>query len=801
MERACVDDPELWREVESLLSSAAGAQSFMETPAFSLRVDADETPELPRPAEESEPEVRSAGRRIGPYRIERLLGRGGMGAVYLAMRVDEFEKRVAIKVLKRDMSTGEVVRRFRHERQILAELEHPNIAQLLDGGTTEAGLPYIVMEYVEGEPIDSYCDRHRLGVRRRLELFRKVCSAVHLAHQHLIVHRDIKPGNIVVGADGEPKLLDFGIAKPLDTHGSSAPVLTASGIRPMTLKYASPEQVGGDAITTASDVYSLGVVLYELLTWSWPYPTSGDKWLDLANAIQQQPARRPSFAVDLTTPEIPAAGAAETRAPAARHRRRAADRRRLGRRLRGDLDSIVLTTLAKRPERRYPSVEQLSADVGRHLAGLPVTAHKLTSAYWAGKFVRRHKLETAMAAIVLAAILGFSVVAIHLRNEAVQERERAEEVSDFLVELFKAPGPDAAKGQEVTAREILDRGKQKIQEVRGRQPRLHARLASTMGLVYYNLGHYEDARQLLADARLDLRRHLGGKADLQLATLGNDLAATLMAQEELAQAETLFRESLAIKQRLYGEDAAEVLDTLNNLATLAARRGDVDAAEDLYRQSLKIRLTQDPPVPRDIATSHSHLGLLLLDKGDYQDAEAHYREALAIRRQLFGSRHTKVAIVLNNLGMTLQARGKIAESEAVYREALEIRLTRLGERHHRVAATQTNLASLLVSIGRFEEAERWALEAFETLRETMPGHWRTAHAQSVLGSCLAGAGRFAEAEALLLESYPVLAAAKRECTRHTAAAVRRLIDLYDRWERTHETETYRARLKKCTTAA
>ena len=279
LEEVCDDDPELRQRLESMLESADKAQDFMETPAFSVREQADGDQALREPME---------GRRIGPYRIERLLGRGGMGAVYLAVRIDEFEKHVALKILKRGMNTQAVVRRFRHERQILAHLDHPNIAKLLDGGTTRDGLPYFAMEYVEGETIDRYCDHHQLTVGKRLELIRKVCSAVHLAHQNLVVHRDLKPGNILVGADGEPKLLDFGIAKPLDTEGSTANAMTASGGQSMTLAYASPEQVGGETITTASDVYSLGVVLYELLTGQRPYRTPGNKWLDLAQAIREQ---------------------------------------------------------------------------------------------------------------------------------------------------------------------------------------------------------------------------------------------------------------------------------------------------------------------------------------------------------------------------------------------------------------------------------------------------------------------------------------------------------------------------------
>ncbi len=790
MARACAGDPELRREVESLLASAGSAVSFLETPACPLHADSDETLPLPWKdgrGEESLPDEAGEGRRVGPYRIQRLLGHGGMGTVYLAVRVDEFEKLVAIKILKRGLGTKEVVRRFRHERQILAGLEHPNIAQIFDGGTTEEELPYFVMEYVEGEPIDRYCERYRLSIRERLELFRKVCSAVHQAHQHLIVHRDIKPGNILVGAEGEPKLLDFGIAKPLDASASSSSVLTASGIRPMTLKYASPEQIEGETITTASDVYSLGVVLYELLTGRWPYPAQGDKWLDLANAIRQRPPRRPSTAIDLTTPEPPTTAGAET-----------SNRRSLKRRLTGDLDSILLTALAKRPEHRYPSVEQLSADVGRHLAGSPIHARKHTFAYWAGKLLRRHKLEAALAALVLAAILAFSAVTIHLWNRALLERERAEEVADFLVELFQAPSPDEAKGEEITARQILDRGKQHIREYRGSQPRLYARLASTMAEVYYRLGHYRAAQALLEDALSDLRDHLGGEADPQLARVINDLAVMFWAQGRFSEAETHFQESLAMLIEVHGDDAAELLDTLNNLGTLARERGTLEETEGYYRRALAILEKVVPPMPQQVAMSRFLLGTLLLES-DSEAAEALLRQALATRIQLFGSENTSVAFALNNLGISLQAQGRSAESETTYREALEIRTRLLGERHPDVAATQVNLASLLVSVGEFEAAERLGREALESLKESKPGHWRIAHADRVLGSCLAATGRFEEAEPLLVESYPILEKARHSCTRYTLDALLRLIDLYDAWGREKETGAYRALWEACET--
>ena len=752
----------------------------METPAVSLHAMA-EAPGAGEP---------DAGQRIGPYRVERLLGRGGMGAVYLASRVD-FEKQVAIKVLNRGMNNDEVVRRFHHERQILARLEHPNIARLLDGGTGDDGLPYFVMEYVEGEPIDRYCARHGLGVRERLELFRKVCSAVHRAHQNLVVHRDLKPGNILVDAGGEPKLLDFGIAKPLDADGSTAAVMTAAGIQPMTLAYASPEQINNEAITTASDVYSLGVVLYELLTGQPPYRAPGHRPLDLADAIRSQQPLKPSTLFKHRVPVPDPAGELETsdlepQTP-----------RRRGRRLAGDLDHIVLTALRKPPEERYASVEQLSEDLGRHLEGLPIAARKITFAYLAGKFVRRHKLETALTALVLAAAVGFSVLAVQLRNRAAEETARAELVAGTLVELFRAPDPGTAQGAEITAREILDRGKERIGRYRAGDPRLYARLAATMGEVYYNLGLYPDARQLLEGALADLEGLFDRQAEVQRADLSNDLAAVLWAQGYTAEAEERLRQTLDLHVRLYGEDAVDNVEPLSNLATLAVERGDFETAEELYRRALRIRQTQSPPVAADIADSHSLLGYLLLEKQDHEGAEGHLRKALALRRGLAEPKPMEIAFELNNLGVVLEARGQAAESEASYREALEIRRRVLDPGHPDVAATETLLAALLVSAQRFEEAEELSRRALASFRESKPGHWRIAHAESVLGSCLAGTGRFEDAERLLQGSYPILVRAKRECSRYATDALRRQLDLYDRWGREDEKKRYRLQLEQC----
>jgi tetratricopeptide (TPR) repeat protein/tRNA A-37 threonylcarbamoyl transferase component Bud32 len=387
LQQRCADDPPLRAEVERLLAAHARAGDFISSPAVAAAgpwSDADQS---------------WVGRLVGPYRVVRQIGRGGMGAVYLAERADgQYEQRVALKVIKRGMDTEQVLVRFRAERQILASLDHPNIARLLDGGSTDQGVPFFAMEYIEGEPVDAWCTRRELSVEDRLRLFLQVCGAVAYAHQNLVVHRDIKPLNILVTADGVPKLLDFGIAKVLH-EGADEATSTVTGMRLLTPEYASPEQIEGRHATTVSDVYALGVVLYELLTGRSPYRTRSRTPLDVVEAVRTTDPERPS-----------AVGATE----------------KLRRRLRGDLDTILLTALRKEPARRYPSVEQLAGDVRRHLDGLPVRARPDTFRYRAGKFVRRNRVPVAAGALLALALLGGTAATAYQAQQARSAQAVAE---------------------------------------------------------------------------------------------------------------------------------------------------------------------------------------------------------------------------------------------------------------------------------------------------------------------------------------------------------------------------------------
>lgn len=804
---ACGEDVDLRREVESLLASEEVIGDFIETPIFQFQ------------ATEAEP--LAEGEVLGAYRILKEIGRGGMGSVYLAERADdEFRKTVALKVIRRGMDTDEIVRRFRSERQILANLDHPNIARLLDGGTTKDGRPYFVMEYVEGRPIDEHCDLEALSIPERLKLFRTVCGAVHFAHQNLVVHRDLKPGNILVMRDGTPKLLDFGIAKLLGTDVPEGP-FTRLGLRPMTPEYASPEQIRNCPITTASDVYSLGVLLYVLLAGRSPYGQAAKDPEELPRAICEVEPPRPSSVV---------AQPREVSAEMPAGRRRDGEARTLRRRLRGDLDNIIGVALRKEPTRRYASVEQFSADVQRHLDGLPVIARRETLGYVTAKFVRRHKLGMAAAAAILLLIVGSGITFLFLFRKAVREQERSQRVADFLQDLFAVPNPSRSLGETITARQILDRGTKKIATGLEEEPGLKADLLDTMGRVYRSLGLYEQAEKLLTEC-LTLRREALGNDHPQVAvslqnlallkrdkgddraaepllrqaldiqkrndatrTPGyakglNDLAALLEARGEYDAAEALYREVLNLKRSLLGERHEDVARGMHNLASLLHRRGRYDEAEPLYRKALTLRSELLGIAHPEVATTLSNLASLMEDRGDASGAENLYREILDLRRKVFGPRHPTVARSLSNLGFVVQVQGRDAEAEALYREAVSIADELLGPDHSHRGVYLKNLASALLRQHRAAEAEpliREALRIFQAGTST----WRVADAQSVLGACLAAQGRYTEAEPLLVNSYAALKNDPGDGAKYASDAKSRIVDLYTAWGNPSKAASY-----------
>ena len=778
----------------------------------------------------AELDASASGTPIGPYRILREIGHGGMGTVYLAERADhQYEKTVALKLLRGWSAANEhLVRRFLEERQILAALDHPDIARLLDGGVTPDGLPWFAMEYVDGVPLDRYCDERRLSIESRLELFCRVCAAVQYAHRNLVVHRDLKPANILVTAEGGVKLLDFGIAKLLGTDATDVSAsLTVTGERVMTLQYASPEQIRGDPITTASDVHALGVLLYEVLTGRYPYRLTTREPHDVARAILEEEPERPSVAVLRMGETSEGRAAAGEIAPA-----------KLARRLRGDLDTIVATALQKDPGRRYASAEQLGADVRRHLDGLPVTARPDSGFYRARKFVRRHRVGVAIATGVALVVVGFTVVtavqAVRIRGQAARiavERDRAEEVSRFLAGLFQTADPFAGAGAGFTAREMLDSGAARIDRELAGQPATRAQMMLEMGRAYFGLGARDRARRF-GEVSLAIQRRVSPAAPLEIAQTLDFLGLVRVEQGELDGAERAYREALTLRRQLLGPGHRDVARTLNGLAGVlraegrfgaadsvsreavaldgaplaesleglahaVRERGDFAAAESLYARVLVLRRQELPEAHPQIASSIINLAASLGDAGKPVDADSLFRNGLEAKRRLLGDEHPDIAADEAQYARLLHQRESDQPAEALYRHALTIARRRFPEVHPVTATIQLGLGELLLDRGAADRAEPLIREALAMRRTTMPpGHPAVSEAEQTMGAVIMARGRYVEAERYLLASRDGLRAAYGDADPRVRAALTRVVELYEASGQPARATTLRAELER-----
>jgi serine/threonine-protein kinase len=703
---ACRADAALAREVCSLLDHARRMGSFLEEPALGA--------DFGLPSQDSWTADDLSGQLVGRYRLERCIGWGGMGTVYLATRADaEFSQRVAIKLVKRGMDSDEILRRFRAERQTLAALHHPNIALLLDGGVTDSGQPYLVMEYVEGEPIDRYCDRHRLPVEARLALFLTICDAVRHAHQNLVIHRDLKPANILVSRDGIPKLVDFGIAKLIAP--GERPHATTPQERRLTPEYASPEQVTGRPVTTSSDIYSLGVILYELLCGHQPYRFPTRTPAEIERVVADGTASLPSEAVTRVEGNAPD-DARVVVTPDGVGQARSARPDALARRLRGDLDTIVLMALRKEPERRYASVDHLAGDIRRHLAGLPVSAHRDTFGYRFAKFARRHRVGTALGAVAVL-LLGAAVstviwqarVASRQRDAALAAREQSEATVQFLQEMLASVDP-GERGRGVTVREVLDAAAVRVDTELASQPLVQAMLRTTIGRTYLSLGLLDASETQLRSA-LEQRRALLGPRHRAVADCLCDLSDVLYARQSLDEAQAAIEQALDIYRDTTtlvdttGDRSADLPKALSRLGAVQWAKGELKEAEEAHRQALAIRREVRGADGIEVAESLNALGVVFLAQGRQDEAEPLLTEALEIRRNQLGPEHPLVAETLGNLAVALNRKGDLVGAEQLYLEELELGRRLLGDAHPEVAVTRKNLAMLYLQRGDLAAAE------------------------------------------------------------------------------------------------
>jgi serine/threonine-protein kinase len=777
---ACGDDAALREEVRSLLAldAVTGGDFFrgMPEPAHGL--------------DDIEQGARLGGERS--YRLIELLGEGGMGRVFLAERADgEFHQKVAIKLLSWSLGAdAAAARRFRAERQILARLTHPNIARLLDGGTTAQGQPFLVMEHIVGEPIDVYVERRAMPLADRLRLFLRVCDAVRLAHQNLVVHRDLKPANILVTADGEPRLLDFGIAKLLDPEAAGEGAETRRGENPLTPRYASPEQVRGEGITTGSDIYSLGVILYELVAGRGPYTVPLTSAAALVRAICETQPAPPS------TVRLEATGRAL---------------HRVGR----DLDEIVLKALRKEPADRYASVEALVEDIERLLDGKPVAARRGGRSYRLGRFARRHRWWLAAAALFLLTVAGFVASlerqlretarqrdsaarerdrAARERDSAARERDRATAATDFMLGLFSAADPAVAKGEEITARQLVDQGAARIDEELAGQPDLRATMLDSLGRVYRHLGDPERGVPLLEKA-LALRRQIDKVPSESLYLALHHLGLARLEASRLDEAEALLVEALALRGRFTPSAGVDFAAALNDLAMVHNQRGDLDESVRLMGQVVEEKRRRWGVGHEKVAIAQLNLASVYFRQGDMGRAEAACREAvellrkvypgdhpdlafalsnlaaatddneralpileeaLAMRRRLLGDRHPDVGVGINNLAVTLYWMGDYRRAEPLLREALAIWIASYGEQAAVTASVEHNLGQVLLDRGEPAAARPWFEKALAVReKRNRPRDPDLAQNRTTLGQTLCELGEAKRGEALVRSGIAV----------------------------------------------
>ena len=728
LERTCGDDPGFKAFVARLLAQATaddgnlsaggGLQFFgVETSDFALHGVARA----------------NVGDQIGAFRLVRELGQGGMATVYLAERADgQFEQQVAIKVLDR---LGETASRFEQERQILASLDHPHIARLLDGGVTEHGVPYVVMEYVEGVALLDYCSQNGLTVDERIRLFVRVADAVNDAHRKLIVHRDIKSANVLVTAAGTPKLLDFGIAKLLGTDvlPNAAPVTQMAA--PMTPEYASPEQIRGEPMSVATDVYQLGFLLYLLLTERSPYNVPARDLAALIHAITDAEPIPPSRRVPGEGGNVVAG----------------TSRNKLAKTLRGDLDRVVLKALHKDPLHRYGSAAALADDLQNVLSHRPVAARPDSFSYRFQKFVQRRALAVAVSAVVLVSMaLGVTLFTYRLAQEkqlAETEARKATEIAAFMQDLFSAANPRVAAGESLSAKDMLDYGANRLAGTLGDQPDVKGALLGGIGDAYIELGELGLAEELLRDA-LELQAESGNTENEPYTKTIVALADVTRRQGRYADAEELSRRGYEASRRVLGPDHPTTQDARTTMGLAILRQSRFQEAENIFREQLSA--LEETPEDSRIVTVANDLGSTLLMQARYEEGLEAYERSFDLGQRLLGAKHPHTLNALNNIALSNQALGNVELGADQFRQVIALRTEVLGTEHPRTLRSRQHLAASLVTLGEYAQAIDVLQSLYDTRTRVLgDDHPDTLWTLQDLGRSYAGAERYDEAITLL----------------------------------------------------
>src|ERR1700683_5556950 len=680
---------------------------------------------------------------IGPYRLLRRLGEGGMGQVWLCEQTAPVQRQVALKLIRVGRYDDDLLQRFRSERQSLAMMDHPAIAKVFDAGATPDGQPYFVMEHVHGVAITRYCDEKRLTIRRRLELFSRVCEGVQHAHQKAIIHRDLKPANILVTeVDGKPmpRIIDFGLAKAIGLQISDETMMTRAGDWVGTPGYMSPEQADGNAdIDTRTDVYSLGVVLYVLLTGDQPLDVSQGKkqpFYEVMRQLREFDPLKPSTKIRKQD--------AVTLAKLAHKRQN--EPRMLVRQLSGDLDCIVLKALEKDRNRRYATVLELAEDVNRYLRNAPVSAHPTGIVYRTRKYVRRHRVGVSVAAAGLVLLLGFAVAQAVEVAQILQQRDRADRIAHFLTGIFQEPNPSEARGNTVTAREILDRASQQIGNNLNNDPELQAQLMKTMAQTYTGLGLYGRSQDLTEHA-LAIQTSLFGERNRETLASESYLAQTLQAQGHLPEAEKSLQNTIAAQRQVLGpmdRDTLASMDRLGYVYSNEARHAD---AENMFRETLNTeRKVLGPDDPQTLNTLNE-LAEILTPQGRYAEADQIYGELIAAQKRTLGPDHPSTLLSMSHEAENLEEEDRLPEAERMYSDVIAGQRRVLGPEHPQTLRAMTMLALTLAKEGRYSEADKLQTQVIEIKTRVLgPTHNSTLQSMEMEALGLGREGRYADSE-------------------------------------------------------